>query len=201
MDVAALVISIFAVLLSLIVAGFAIGLQWRMFSATSQQLNLIGKENASLGERIAMSLGQLHESATTTRSRLDATMEQLVSGLLARVAPSSDAAGAEPKEIQGDPQGWRIQQAALVLEDIPGARDILEYLAGGPRDARTAGTELMDLGPQAGWDKAGWEWQATTVVGVLKALDMLGYDEDKDVVSLTVEGRQVATRLSEAGRD
>ena len=200
MDVAALVISIFAVLLSLIVAGFAIGLQWRMFNATSQQLNLIGKENASLGERIAASLGQLHETASITRSRLDATLDQLVSGLLGRAAPSAEGAGAEVRRLQPDPVGWRIEQAAMVFELAPAAPAVLEYLAGDGRDTGTLATQLFELRPES-WDKQRWEKDVVVVASVLVALDLLDIDAGKNTVSLRPEAKQIAARLSEAKHD
>jgi hypothetical protein len=206
MDAAALVISIFAVLLSLIVAGFAIGLQWRMFNATSQQLNLIGKENASLGERIAMSLGQLHETATSTKSRLDTTMGQLVSGLLERVAPWPQAVGAERRQIQRDPGGWRLQRAAAVLRGRPVARVVVGYLASSPRDWRDLGAQLFDLRPQADeqqdpGEAIRWGLEVVAAVLVLDALELLARDPEANTVTLAPEGTDLGRLLAEGAHD
>jgi len=201
MDVAAVVISIFAVLLSLIVAGFAIGLQWRMFNATSEQLNLIGKENASLGERIATSLGQLHETATTTRSRLDATLEQLVSGLLGRVAPSAEARAGVGDEARGDLDAWVVEQGADVLQRFGAAPAVLEYLARGALiDANAAARQLIELKPE-GTDKRKWDMDLAGVMAVVEALGLLRLDPEKGVVTLTAPGKQLAARLSGATHD
>jgi hypothetical protein len=201
MDTAALVISIFAVLLSLIVAGFAIGLQWRMFNATSQQLNLIGKENASLGERIATSLGQLHETATTTRRRLDTALDQLVSGLLGRVAPSAEAPAGVAGESRGDLDAWVVERGARLLQRFRAAPALLEYLGGGaPTNADTAVQQLLQLRPEDR-DEGDWEMDLGAVITVLEALDVVRVDPEKDEVSLTAQGRQIAARLSEGGHD
>ena len=206
MDTAALVISILAVLLSVIVAGWAIYLQWCMFKASTDQLNLIGKENASLGERIATSLGQLHETAITTRSRLDAMMGQLVSGLLARASPSPEPAGAETREIQRDPAGWRLQRAAAVLRGRPAARVVVEYLASRPRDWRDLGAELFDLRPDARdqqdpRDAIRWALEVVAAVLVLDALELLARDPEANTVTLAPQGTDLGGLLAEGAHD
>lgn len=200
METAALVISIFAVLLSLVVAGFAIGLQWMMFNATTRQLNLIGKENASLGERIAASLGQLHETTTITRSRLDATMDQLVSGLLTGGAIPAEGAGAPTQRVVPDLDRWRIDQAAEILRAFRAAPAMMEYLATDARDARTIGAQLLDLAPQTD-DALMWKIDVPAVINILLALELVALDADKMLVSLTPQGKQLAARLSEATHD
>ena len=193
METAALVISVFAVLLSVVVAGWAIYLQWCMFKATTDQLNLIGKENASLGERIAMSLGQLHETTTTTRSRLDSTMGQLVSGLLGRVGASVE----EPPvvdDVQLDRKAWAVDRAMWILQEFPESRAIVEYFEAGVRPSAAVESDLAALAPK---DEEAKDWDAfvMVVLGLLRTLDLLRLDGDS--LSLTVEGRQLAERLRE----
>jgi len=200
MDVAALVISIFAILLSVIVAGWAIYLQWCMFKATTDQLNLIGKENASLGERIAMSLGQLHETATTTRGRLDTAMDQLVSGLLGRGAPAAEGAAAEPEQIGGSSDAWRVEQAVRVFRPLRAAPRVLEYLAGGARDADDLATQLVGLRPE-GEPENPWMWDIAAIIAVSNGLDLVDVDRDKRTVTLTACGTQVAARFSKGTDD
>ena len=67
MDEAALIIAIVALVLSVIVTGFGMALQWFMFRASTDQLTNIGKESAGISERIARSLGEIHETTATTR--------------------------------------------------------------------------------------------------------------------------------------
>lgn len=200
METAALVISIFAILLSVIVAGWAIYLQWSMFKATTDQLVAIGKENASLGQRIARSLGRLQETAATTRSRLDATMEQLVSGLLGRAAPALGGPAEPPEKLHAELQAWRVEQAVRVFRGLRAAPRVLEYLAGGARDSNDLGTQLVELRPE-GEDEDPWMWDIAAIIGVFNALDLLAVDGEKGVVSLTAPGRQVAARLSEGADD
>jgi len=200
METAALVISVFAVLLSVVVAGWAIYLQWSMFKASTDQLNLIGRENARLGQTIATSLGELHETTTTTRSTLDLTMGQLVSGLLERGGRSPKPAGAEAEEIQRDWDGWRVEQAVRVFRSFRAAPRVLEYLAGGARDADDLGTQLVGLRPE-GEPQNPWMWDIAAIIGVFNTLDLLALDREKSVVTLTVQGRQVAARLSEGTDD
>ena len=196
MDVAALVISIVAVLLSVIVAGWAIYLQWCMFRATTDQLTAIGKENASLVERMAMSLGQIHEVATGTRSSLDATVSQLVSGLLERLGQPAEAAGTGSGRTHRDVEEWRVGQAASVLCGLRGASAIVGHLAGGARDVDTLGTELVSLLPDT--EPGDAKFSVTATIAVLKALDLLDVGVDNRTVSLTAAGRQVAARLAKA---
>ena len=202
MDTAALVISIFAVLLSVIVAGWAIYLQWCMFRATTDQLTAIGKENASLGERIAMSLGQVHETTSATSSRLDGIMGQVVSGLLERVPPSLEPAGAETRGIRRDPTGWRLQRAAAVLRGRPGARVVVGYLASSPRDWRDLGAQLFELRPDARdqqdpGEAIRWGLEVVAAVRVLDALELLARDEEANTVTLAPEGRDLGRLLAE----
>lgn len=200
METAALVISVFAVLLSVIVAGWAVYLQWSMFKATTDQLNLIGKENASLGERIAASLGQLHETTTSTRNTLDAMIGQLVSGLLRGGAIPAEGARAPTERVLPNLNRLSIDQAAKVLGALRAAPAVLEYLAADARDYRTLGTQLLDLAPQTE-DAWTWKMNIPAVVDILLALDLVAADADKGTVSLTPEGRQIAERLREASHD
>jgi len=193
MDVAALVISIFAILLSVIVAGWAIYLQWSMFKATTDQLVAIGKENASLGQRIARSLGRLQETATTTRSRLDTTLDQLVSGLLGRAAPSAEEPSAVD-DVQLDRKAWAVGQAMWLLQDFSEGRAILEYFEAGVRPSAAVESDLAALAPKDE-DPGDWEAFVLIVLGILRVLDLLRLDGDS--FSLTVEGRQLAERLRE----
>lgn len=213
------VVSILA--LAVAVAAIGIGLfgavlQWLAYRATTDQLTAIGRENARLGERIAQSLGALHESATTTRSRLDTTLDQLVSGLLGRVAPSTEGAGAEVSRLQPAPAGeaagagaqeterererWRVEQAVRAFGSLRAAPRVLQYLAGGARDSNDLGTQLVELRPE-GEDQDPWMWDIAAIIGVFKALDLLAVDREKGVVTLTAPGRQIAARLAEAKHD
>jgi hypothetical protein len=208
MDVAALVISIFAVLLSVIVAGWSVRLQLLMFRATTDQLMAIGKENASLAERIAKSLGQLHEAATSTRSSLDKTIDQLLSAVLSRsTAPaSSEAGGAEVGESQPGPEERRVQRAVMFLRTYRSAPVILGELAGGFIDVRTLGTERARLRAETGDDEdiegvIHWAMDVAAVLAVLHALDLLAFGPGRRTVTLTAEGKQLAALLLEAADD
>lgn len=200
METAALVISVFAVLLSVVVAGWAIYLQWSMFKASTDQLNLMGKENARLGQTIATSLGQLHETATTTRSRLDTTLDQLISGLLGRGAPGLGGPAEPPEKLHAELQAWRVEQAVTILRDFPTARAVLQSLGGGAREVPSVIAELRGLRPKTEPEDE-WVVDVAGMVSVLRALDLLAIDADKDTVCLTAEASEVAARLSEAGRD
>ena len=200
MDVAALIISIFAVLLSLIVAGFAIGLQWLMYNATTRQLSLIGKESASLAERIAKSLGELHETATSTRSRLDATLDQLVSGLLGRPTPPGEEDGGEKQATQGDWGAWRVERAVKTLGPFAAAPALLQYLSAAPRHVGTLRGDLLNLMPDGG-NKEIWRADVLAVLAALMALGFLLQGPEEGTVSLAPAARQIAPRLAEAKSD
>lgn len=200
METAALVISIFAVLLSVVVAGWAIQLQWSMFKASSHQLNLIGRESARLGQRLSRSLGQIQEATTTIKSSLDTTVGHLLSGSARPVPASQGAVGAAAEETEREMERWRVEEAVRVFRGLRAAPRVLEYLAGGARDRDDLGTQLVELRPE-GEDQDPWMWDIAAIIGVSNALDLLAVDPDKGVVTLSAPGRQVAARLSEGADD
>jgi hypothetical protein len=204
MDVAALVISIVAVLLSVVVAGWAIYLQWSMFRATTDQLTAIGKENARLGEEVSRSLGQIHEAATGTRGTVESTFLPLVSLLSNVTGQPQRAPGREPAAAaeQAEPrmQRWLIEQAVTVLGVAAAAPLLVEHLSVAPRALDGLGQRLLDLRPEA-WDKQRWEWDVVLVVGVLLALGLLDIDREKGTVSLLPAGNEIRARLVEGRRD
>jgi len=172
METAALVISIFAVLLSLIVAGWAIYLQWSMFKATTGQLAAIGKENASLGERKAMSLGQLHETATSTRGSIESTIMPLVS-MLRKTPDEQPAAPAATADQQAAVRAWRVRRAIGSLTLLRGTPLFLELLGPGepPRDVKAFLEEFKARGGD--WD------DGVLVSGVALALGLFRDDVEE----------------------
>jgi hypothetical protein len=195
MDVAALVISVFAILLSVIVAGWAIYLQWCMFKATTDQLTAIGKENASLAERIAKSLGQLHEAATSTKGSLDRTIDRLLSAVVARPTLGSAAAPADEQLDQGQ---WRIQRAKEFFGEDRAACGILRYLTPDGRE-RAEFTAYLTGPDFPREDAAQWIMDVGTTFVALAALDLIDLDAGRDRVVLTDVGREVARALGGRG--
>jgi hypothetical protein len=204
MDVAALVISILAVLLSVIVAGWAIYLQWCMFKATTDQLNLIGRESARLGESLSRLLGQIHEATTTTRGSIESTFLPLVSLLKGvheeRPGASGKALAGAAEEVRRESDAWRVERAVATLSPIVAAPAVLQYLSAGPRQVATLAGELFNLMPDGG-NKENWRSDVMGVLAALMALEFLVGGPEGETVSLAPAARQIAPRLAEAKGD
>jgi len=87
-----------------------------------------------------------------------------------------------------------------ILRDFPTARAVLQALGGGAREVRSVVAELRGLTPETEREEER-VLEVAGIVSVLRALDLLAIDEDKDTVSLTAEGGEVAARLSEGTGD
>ena len=111
MDVAALIVSVVAVFLSVIVAGFAMGLQWLMFRASTDQLTSIGKENAALVANVATSLGKIQQTTTITQDTVSRQLEQVTGRLLDGVL--ADQARSIPEDGTGDARGQPVERSEM----------------------------------------------------------------------------------------
>jgi hypothetical protein len=136
---------------------------------------------------------------TGTREHQHRQVEALIKGLIDRQRISE--AQEERRRVRMlSPAGWLLDRGASVLGVFPGARLVLQYLAGDARGLDAAPSELIRLKPE-GRDTDDWLAEVAAVLAVLQALELLAYDRAKDAVSLAPLGMQLATRLWERAAD
>jgi hypothetical protein len=95
MDVAALVISIVSVLLTAILAGFGVLLQWLISRDTRQQATEIRQDVGNFKTEASALLGEIRGLTTETRQSQERQVETMINALVARTteATTTGAAG------------------------------------------------------------------------------------------------------------
>jgi hypothetical protein len=150
MDVAALIISIVAVLLALVVSAFAIILQFLMFKATSDQVARMGEQNAKLGERLASALTEIREITAQTRGTVDITVKDVIAAALSSVFPSETREAPMAEQAGDVPTGptgkelvqWQRSELVSKVRTSEDMMPVLRLLQSKPEGASLA--ELRD---------------------------------------------------------
>ena len=184
---------------AIVLALLAIGSEILFFIVQTDRAAKSQREISDYVGQMRQVLGKIEGLTTSTGSRLETITAQLVSGLLGRVGPSPEAVGAAAGGPEAEVEQGRLEQIAKVVRALGPARAVLEYLAGGSRDADTLGSQLVELKPEGEGDT--WLWGIPAAVGVLRALDLLTVDRENRTVSLTAEGRRFAERLAQETHD
>ena len=199
MDVTALIVAIIAVFVSLAVAGFAIWLQWLMFRASSDQLANIGKENAGLAERLARSLGEIHETTTSTKGAIDRQLEQVTARLLDTAVPSKEPSidadvrgnGGEPVLTASD---WATQRVLSIAKGWPEVQYMLAHMARDDVDKSARGIanhfELFESPGPLDTTSA-----LFSAMGILRAVNAVVFSDDGKF-ELTESGRRIHEALA-----
>ena len=203
MDEAALIVAIVAVVLSVVVAGFGMLLQWLMFRASTDQLTNIGKENAALVTSIAMSLGTIQKTTTITQDTVSRQLEQVFVRLLDKAFAGGErvAEEAEPAEVPQVPveepvKQWEVRRTTSEARTFSAVRLMLTYLDG--EDEGKSHNEIRDHLASAYEDDAVGSlsaaldfFMALGTLNALRAVELKG-----DNLALTETGK-LAARLLE----
>lgn len=209
MDVAALIVAIVALILTLVVTGFGILLQWSMFTATSEQVTRMGEQNAALGERLTNTLTEIREVTTHTRGTIDTTMRHVIDAALPKVFPSKAIAAATGEPEREAPRtmeeaAWKSWQHQRLVSTARAYSHVLPILR--LPQAKPEGVTLDDMASAVVIKDSDTDEDvarilrvahASTVVGVLTALDVVEFPGEKLALS---QGIDVDSILADADK-